>query len=230
LSPHLGTGLLVDHWDELPPLHSPHNPPYVPELLEGAMRPLGHSRLYQLTIPLERPPAPPTPAQISPLDPARLATDLLPLLEAACPSWGNFVLPDAKEAAFLLRWVGRWPLYGRLAQIQGEPAGFVLLGPDLSLPLRQAGGGRNLLGRLWFKWRSRRPVRRGRLLYGGVSPRWRGQGIGHQLMHQALVIGQEQGWRTLSIGPIPSTAPACAFLAHQGAHPRQTYVLYQRNL
>jgi GNAT superfamily N-acetyltransferase len=230
LSPHLGTGLLQDHWDELPPLHSPYDPPYMLEAVDSAMRPLGRSRLYHLEIPPERPPAPPALAQLSPLEPARLASDLLPLLAAACPSWADFAPPDAKEAAFLLRWLGRWPLYGWLAQVQGEPVGFVLLQPDLSPRLRRAGGGRRRLWRPWLTWVSQRPARQGRLLYGAVLPQWRGRGIGRQLLHQALITGHEGGWRTLSIGPLPTTSSACAFLERQGARSRQSYLLYQRDL
>lgn len=240
LSPHLRTGLLQDHWSQLPPLHTPYNPPYMPEVVSSALRPLGRSqpvpspdggaRLYHLEVPPESPPPPPVRAQLVPLEPARLATDLLPLMAVACPPWAGFPTPDAEEAAFLLRWVGGWPLHGWLALVDAQPAGFVLLQPDLAPCLWRARGGRNPLRRLWLAWASRRPVRQGRLLYGGVSPQWQGQGIGRQLLHQALMTGRDQGWQSLSIGPLPGTAPACTFLEHHGARPRQTYLLYQREL
>jgi hypothetical protein len=40
----------------------------------------------------------------------------------------------------------------------------------------------------------------------------------------------KQGWRNLSIGPMPTTARAGEFLEHHGAEPHQTYLLYQRDL
>jgi GNAT superfamily N-acetyltransferase len=230
LSPHLGTGLLQDWWDELPPLHSPYDPPYMPEIVGSAMETLGRSRLYHLEIPPERPPTPSGPAQLRPLEPARLATEFLPLLAAACPPWADLPPPDAEEAAFILRWVGRWPLHGWLAQVEGQPVGFVLLQPDLAPALRRARGGRSLLRRLWLAWASRRPARQGRLLYGAVLPQWRGQGIGRQLLHQAIATGQAQGWQAMSIGPLPTTAAAGAFLEGHGARPRQTYLLYRKDL
>lgn len=230
LSPHLGMGLLQDYWNLLPPLHTAYNPPYLPEVIGNSLRPFARSQLYHLEIPPERPLAPEGPARLVPLEPARLATDLLPLLQAACPTWADFPSPDAEEAAFLLRWLGRWPLYGRLAQVDERPVGFVLLQPDLAPLLHRANGGRNLLWRLWLRWAGRRPVRQGRVLFGAVLTDWWREGIGRQLLHQALVTGHEQGWQFLTIGPLPSTAPACNFLEHNGARPRQTYLLYQRDL
>lgn len=236
LSPHLGTGLLQDHWDQLPPLHTPYDPPYMPEIVGSAMRPLARSRLYHLEVAPELPPPPLARAQLVPLAPARLAADLLPLMAAACPppapvdGGGGFPTPDAEEAAFLLRWLGRWPLHGWLALVDGQPAGFALLQPDLAPCLRRAMGGRNLLWRAWLAWAGQRPVRQGRLLFGAVSPRWQGQGIGRQLLHQALLTARDQGWRSLNVGPLPDGLPACAFLERHGARPRQTYLLYQREL
>lgn len=230
LSPRLGTGLLQDYWNELPPLHTAYNPPYLPELVSGTLRPLGRSQLYHLDVPDELPPPPPAPAALAPLESARLTTDLLPLLEAACPAWAGFPPPDEAEVAFLSRWLRQWPLHGWLAQIDEQPVGVVLLQPDLAPQLHRANGGRNPIWRLWLKWASRRPARHGRVLFGGVLPEWREQGIGRQLLHQALVTGREQGWQTLTIGPLPTAAPARGFLEHHGAHPRQTYLLYQRDL
>jgi GNAT superfamily N-acetyltransferase len=230
LSPHLETGLLQDHWDQLPPLHTPYNPPYLPEVVSGSLRPLGRSQLYHLDIPPELPPAPPARAQMVPLEPARLATNLLPLLAAACPTWADFPPPDAEEAAFLLRWLSPWPLFGWLAQVDAQPVGFILVQPDLAPTLRKSNGGRNLLWRPWLAWAGRRPVRQGRVLFGAVLPEWQGQGIGRQLLHHALVTGYNQGWQSVSIGPVPGRAPACAFLEHHGARSQQTYWLYQQDL
>jgi ribosomal protein S18 acetylase RimI-like enzyme len=202
----------------------------MPEIVGSAMQAFGRSRLYHLEIPPEQPPTPSGPAQLLPLAPARLATDLLPLLAAACPPWADFSPPDAEEAAFILRWTERWPLYGWSAEVAGEPAGFVLLQPDLAPALRSAQGGRRLLRRLVLAGAGRRPTRQGRLLYGGVLPQWRRQGIGRQLLHQAIVTSQAQGWQRVSIGPLPTAAVANGFLEGHGARPHQTYLLYRKDL
>lgn len=226
LSPHLGSGLLQDAWNALPPLHTPYDPPYLLELVERGMRPLARQLLYRVEIP-QQPPNLTGPAQIVPLEPARLATDLLLLLAAACPAT-DFPPPDAEEAAFLMRWLRPWPLYGSLASVEEEPVGFVLLQPDLAPLLKRFKGGHRWLRRLLLAWASRRGVQEGRLLFGGVLPAWRGQGIGHQLWQQALTIARDRGWQRLTIGPVPTRAPARAFLERQGASPARSYLLYQR--
>jgi GNAT superfamily N-acetyltransferase len=228
LSPHLGTGLLQDYWDRLPPLHTPYDPPYMPEIAGIVLRPFARSQLYHLAVPPERPPAPPTPAKLRPLEPDRLAKDLLPLLVAACPTWADFPPPDAEEAAFLLRWVKHWPLHGWLAEVAEQPVGFILLQPDLASRLRLARGGRNPLWRVWLAWASRRPVRHGRVLFGAVLPDWRGQGIGRQVLHQALLTARQHGWQSLTFGPFPTVSPGAKFLKRNGAKAQQSYLLYQQ--
>lgn len=230
LSPHLGSGLLQDCWHLRPPLHTAYNPPYLPELAGNVWRPRSSARLFHLPVLPQLPAAAPSPARLLPLNPARLAGDLLPLLAAACPPWLDFPPPDALEAEFLLRQFSPWPLWGWLAAANGEPAGFILLQPDLAPRLRRANGGRNPLWWLWLRWASRRPAGQGRVLFAAVLPRYRQQGIGRQLLHQALADAKARGWDSLAIGPLPTTAPGSRFLQHFGAEARQTYLLYQRDL
>jgi GNAT superfamily N-acetyltransferase len=230
LSPHLGTGLLHDYWSILPPLYTPYNPPYLPEIADIVLHRRSHSRLYHLDIPPELPGGGDSQIKLTPLEPARLANDLLPLFVEACPSWLNFAPPDSEEATFLLRWLGNWPLFGWLAHVESQPVGFVLLQPDISPLLRRARGGRNPLWRPWLAWASRRSVRYGRVLYLAVLSDWRKRGIGSQLWRRAMLTAKEQGWQSLSIGPLPGTAPGVKFLENRGAQPRQTYFLYQKDL
>ncbi len=232
LSPHLGSGLLQDYWSDVPPLHTPYNPPYMPEVVGHVLRPLARSQLYHLDVPPESPPTAATPAKLTPLDPSRLSSDLLPLFVTACPAWprADFPPPDEAEAEFLLRQLGPWPLWGWLAELDDKPVGFVLLQPDLAPHLKQAGGGRRWWWRLWLAWAARRRTRQGRLLFMAVSPEQRRQGVGSQLLRQALALAREQGWQRLTSGPIPSVGPANKFLQHHGATPRQTYLLYQQDL
>lgn len=230
LSPHLETGLLRDGWDRLPPLFTPYDPPYLPEIVAIHLEPLAQARLYHLAVPPEPPSVPAQPVKLVALEPARLADDLLALLATACPDWAGFPLPDDPEAAFMLRWLGRWPLYGWLALVKSLPVGFVLLQPDLAGRLKRAGGGRSPLWRPWLLWASRRPAREGRLLYGGVLPDWREQGIGRQLLRQALLTGHSLGWQRLSCGPLPDNSTGSKFLQRHGGAPGQRYTLYQREL
>jgi GNAT superfamily N-acetyltransferase len=115
---------------------------------------------------------------------------------------------------------------GWLAQTAGQPAGFILLGPDLAGPLRRASGGRNPLWRLWLAAASRRPVSAGRVLLAAVAPAWRRQGIGRLLWQQALATARAQGWHTLTAGPVPDDSAGAHFLAACGAKPQQRYAVY----
>lgn len=228
LSPYLGAGVLASHWSELPPLHTPYNPPYLPELLDAMMEVAGIARLYQITVSAGGERETRTgPATLQPLQPERLADELLPLLVAACAPWSAFPAPDSAEASFLLRWLGRWPLSGIVAVVQEEPAGFVLLQPDLAPRLQRAGGGRNLLWRLWLQRTALGPAAQGRLLFGAVLPHWRGEGIGSQLLASTLAHARQQGWQQITVGPLPEGTAAGDFLRRREALPRQDYRFYR---
>lgn len=230
LSPHLGTGMQQDHWDLWPPLHTPTNPPYVPDLFDDWLHPVQTTRLFHAAVPPELADPPTGPARLIPFEPQWLAADLLPLLVAATePTAALFPAPDAKEARFLLRWLGVKTLIGRLAEVDGEPVGFVLLQPDDAGRMRRANGGRPLRWRAWLVATWRRPVRQGRLLFGGVLPEWRGRGIGRQLWHMALLVAHKQEWKTVTIGPVDETSAAGAFLGHQDAIQQQSYSLLEHS-
>ena len=234
ISPHLESGVLQDYWGELPPLYTPYNPPYLPEVISSYMQVLETRSLYYLSTGLrtDQPDGSVhgTETIIEPLQVESLAGELLPLLRAACPQWAGCPPPDKDEALFLMSWVGVWPLHGWLARVGSKPAGFVLLQGDYSPALFRARGGRNLAWRLWLNRAASSPIRRGRLLFGGVLPEYRRQGIGSRLLGQALVTAQELGWDTLIAGPIPEGEPAAIFLDDRGAKARQTYRLYYRDI
>lgn len=227
LSPHLGSGMLQDSWDLWPSLHTPSNPPYVPDLLNGWLPVARTTRLYQAAVPPTLPATPPGPARLVMLDPQRLAADLLPLLVAATEETADlFPPPDAEEARFLLRWLDSQTLIGRVAEVDGVPVGFVLLQPDFAGRMRRARGGRLLFWRAWLATMRGRPVRQGRLLFGGVLPEWRGQGVGKQLWGEVLSVAHEQGWATVTVGPLEEGTTAAEFIGRRGATAQQGFSLY----
>lgn len=230
LSPYLQAGALCDHFHRAPPLYTPYNPPYLPDVLQTSLDAIRMTQLYQVAVSAPAPSAPPPaavgPAQLVPLDPARLAGDLLPLFAATLAEGADFPPPDAAEAAFLLAWWGCYPLAGWLALADATPAGYVLHQPDLAPLLRRADGGRGWWRRGWLAWRRTRPVDAGRLLAGGVLPAWRGRGIGSQLWQQTLADAAAQGWQTLTLGPLDPQGQAAVFFAARGAIAQQRYALY----
>lgn len=226
LSPHLGSSAQIDAWDRWPALHAPNNPPYVPDILGYKLRPFLSLRLYRAEVPATCS-EPSGPARLSPFDPARLAGDLLPLLVAATENPAGFPPPDVDEASFLLRWLRPEPLTGLLAEVDGNPAGFILLGPDTSGSYRTTAGGRRPWQRGALAVARQRPVQGGRLLFGGVLPAFRRQGISRQMWSAVQGVAAAAGWRSLAAGPVYEPSAAAAFLQEMGAAAAESYALYE---
>lgn len=233
LSPWLQSGLLENYFHVTPPLHTPYNPPYLPELMASSLSPWQESVLLHLALS----PAPrslamantaPSPAGVDlrPLAPQSDWATLLPLWQIACAAVGDYPAPDALEIAFLQSWLAQWPCAGWVAEVRGTAVGFVLLQADLGPAVRRANGGRNPLWQSWLQLRSRQRASAGRLLYGGVLPAWQGRGIGSLLWQQVLQTAQQQGWQALTIGPLLSTAGGTQFLLKRGATRQQRYLTY----
>lgn len=219
------SGALEGHFNLFAPWQTPYNPPYLPDLLQTSMEPFHATTLYTLAVPAALPAALQT-AVITPLAPARLSADLLPLLGQSLASDGAFPPPDAAEATALLAWLASFPLVGWLALVDGEPVGFVLLQADYGPLMRRTGGGRSLPWRAYLRLRRHAPMPAGRLLFGAVDDSWQRQGIGLQLWRQTLLSAQQARWRTLTCGPFVSDGPGAAFMQRQGAQPQQRYVVY----
>ncbi len=226
LSPHLGSGVLQAPFDRLPPPHSAYAPPYVPELFQALARPVAQARLYHVDVP-----AGPTeirgPARLHPVDLGRLFQVESGLAQVAMSGWGDFPRPDALEVDFLWRWVARERMWGWVAHVAGEAVGLAVVQADRGWALHRTGGGRGWLRCLWLAWLRRRPAVRGHVVWFGVLPPWRGQGIGRQLWQRILEHARGQGWRRLSIGPVAARGPGPGFLAALGARPLQRYLLYR---
>lgn len=224
LSPHLGYGALLDHFDQTPPLYTPYNAPYLPEILDSVLERVQTARLYHAAV------TPQVQRVIGPatLRPLRVEDNakLLPNLLTALDNNDEFPRPDGVEAEFLLSWWDVAPRLGWVAEVQGEAVGFVLLQTDLGAALRRAKGGRTPLWQLWWQWRRTQPARNGRIVAGGVLPRWRRQGIGRQLWAAAFNSAHLQGWRSVSIGPVADDSVAASFLLAHNAQPLQHYALY----
>ncbi len=234
ISPHLGSGILQDSWHQIPPMYTPYNPPYLPELVARLLDPVMTYKLYHLNvhqdIPKEFFNGKTREVCIVPLETNTLPKDFPLLFAETCSHIDAIPSPDVDEVSFLLRWLGEWPLIGSLALIENRPVGFILMQPDLSPVMLKAKGGRNPLWRSWLMWNSRRAALHGRVLFGGVVSEWRNRGIGHHLLAQALLTARVMKWQTLRIGPIPCNTSASAFLESCGAVPQQTYSIYQRDL
>lgn len=234
LSPYIRTGSLESHWNRTPPLYTPYNPPYLPEMLESTMDPICSFRLYLFDLPEELPPAAEKPAILTPLNPGDLSNEVPKLILALGPEISqiyqpsNFPPPDDLEIDFLMQWVKKWPTFGWLAKINDQPVGCVVLQPDMAPRLKQAKGGKSPLWRVWLEMKKHDAASQGRVVFGGVHPAWQGHGIGRQLISKTLITAKDQGWRQVSVGPL--SQQYSEVLVHLGARPLQTYSLYKWKL
>jgi ribosomal protein S18 acetylase RimI-like enzyme len=227
LLPGWGGGALLNHFDRLPPLHTPSNPPYLADLLATSMEVCRHQQL--LTLPVSAAASDGGLAQIKPLALTDLAGVYLPLLTAALAPHSDAAALSPDAAALLLRWIGVYPACGWLAEIDGAAAGFVVVQPDLASLVWRTGGGRWLPWRWYGRWAQRRPARRGRLLFGAVAPTWRGRGVGRQLLARAQRHGAAAGWSALLCGPFADDTPVVGWLQRAGARVEQQYALFEWN-
>jgi GNAT superfamily N-acetyltransferase len=219
-------GVLANHFNRTPPWHTPYNPPYADDLMAALMEPWLETELYEIAVP-EKLPAAPALAAIEPLALDRLAGDLLPLLAASTGLDPYFPAWDELEARTLLQWLqATAPPQAWLAEVEGSPAGFVMVQADLAPLLRRTGGGRRWPGRGYLALRRNAGVTAGRVLLGTVAPSWRGRGVGQQLWQRALAHAQQMGWQTLTCGPLAVGSEGAAYLARQGAKAQQRYVTY----
>jgi ribosomal protein S18 acetylase RimI-like enzyme len=227
LSPQLGYGALEDHFHLTPPLYTPYQPPYVPDVLRAVLEPVQTRRFYVAAVNTAANTAATAgagPAQLRTLSSAEMPAVLPPLLAAL--DGDDFPPPDAAEAAFLLEWWGALPLAAIVAEVAETPVGCLILQPDLAAALRGAGGARTLWGKAWLAWRRVQRTHAGRALAWCVLPGYRGRGIGRQLWQAGMAFAREQGWSVVGIGPVAEEGVAAAILARIGARPRQRYTLY----
>jgi GNAT superfamily N-acetyltransferase len=230
ISPWIDSGILVNRWNQTSPAYTAYNPPFLPDQMLKVMEPGPVQKIYRLPVtPISGTPLSKT-AELEEIDSSRLAGDLLALLAAAFQTAGDYPLPDSLEAGFLLNWIGHWPQWGWLAKINGQPAGFMLLQPDLSSLLQRTHGGRNVWQRFKLRLGLNQAMRCGRVVLAGVAPAFRRQGIASQMWRHAAQLAQRQGWECLIAGPFPEDSPAANFCTKYGGRPEQEYRLYSADL
>jgi len=240
------TGLLVDGFDTPPMLMMGHDPPYAAGRLEA----LGYRKekdvyayLLDLKAPLppsvrrvlQRPPA--SSVRLRRLDLSDYANEVRRMVDIFNDAWsGNWgFVPMTDEEAGELAQRMRMLVDERLvwfAEADGEPAGFIVLLPNVNEAIRDLGG--RLLPFGWAKlaWRLKvRGVPSARVPLMGVRRRLAGTAIGSamplQLIGCLLPAHELLGLRRVELSWIlEDNLPMRRILEKLGAHRYKTYRIY----
>ncbi len=86
------------------------------------------------------------------------------------------------------------PEYLIFARVDGRPAAFCLLLPDLNIALKAAHGALNPLNIIPFLYRFKFKLNRGRMLTLGVKQEFRGKGLELLLIERAIASAKRLGW------------------------------------
>jgi len=203
-------GVLIDGFDAPPTVELTHNPPYYARLLEGyGLRKAMDYHAYRIDV------APPSERLIRiaaavrrrrrietrPIDMRHLGAEVNRIVsiynETWSDNWGYLPLTDAEAEAVAdsLRLVAD-PGLLRFASVRGEPAAVLGALPDPNVPLRprwnrfadlDASRALRLLA-------TRRRIRRTRLMFFGVRPRFRKLGIDAVLYLEVLEHALRRGY------------------------------------
>lgn len=110
-------------------------------------------------------------------------------------NWGFVPMSDAEfnDMAAAMKPVLK-PEYLYFADVDGKPAAFVLLLPDLNIPLKAARGSLTPLTIFPFLYRLQFKLRAGRMLTLGVKKEYRGRGLEMLLIKKGFEAGRKMKW------------------------------------
>jgi GNAT superfamily N-acetyltransferase len=126
----------------------------------------------------------------------RAIADIKEIYNAAWDkNWGFVPMTDAEFTAMAaaMKPVLK-PDYLFFATVDGKPAAFTLLLPDLNVPLKAAHGSLNPLTILPFLWKMFFGMKAGRLLTLGVKKEFRNRGLEVLLIKEAFEAGRRMNW------------------------------------
>lgn len=245
-------GLLVEGHATRPALLEGHTPPYYIPLVEGAgLRKYWESVAWLATVPSDarrvEEVLPPkllraaewararTRARLRPMDVARWDDEI----DLACRIYNEALahLPahiPVTEAEFRNMAASFRPLFdpalALLAEVDGEPAGFVLTLPDLNEALRHANGRLWPIGALKLWWHSRR-LRRATVKLLMVRPQFRGRGVEVLLMVETARAIFARGFREVDMSLTGEENEAMQrMMAGMNMRVYRRYRVYERRL
>ena len=248
LSTNYIAGVLVDAFDRDPGINMPYNPPYYDRLLTGCglvkAKDLLHWELDA------RVPVPERIVRVADKMAVRRGVkirtmnfsdwdaEVLRTLEVYNDAWEKnwgFVPLSEKEYLHIAKDLKMvlHPDFAILAEVDGQPAAFVLTIQNVNPVLKKLDGKLFPFGVLRLIWdlKIRSKVNSGRLILLGIKAKFRGQGIDSLLFlatHRAAV---KQGWRSGEIGwTLEDNFKVNSAIKSMGGYQVATYRVYDREL
>jgi GNAT superfamily N-acetyltransferase len=243
-------GLLVDGFQHPPMLLTSHNPPYYSRLIEGwgfqktmdffawwfAEPANAAARLRKLAGALKKRPEKVSPRQINLRDIGGEAGRIRSIYNQAWSrNWG-FVPFSEKEFAYMTKEMKPLllPDLVWLAEIGGEPVGFILCVPDINVALKKINGRLTTFGLpiglaklLYHKNR----IKTVRLVALGVVPKYRRHGIAEMLVLQIIENAMlKRGFIGECSLILENNVMMNRFLEAIGAEKYKTYRIYRRQI
>ena len=202
-------GLLVEGFDSPPMIMMSYNPPYYPNLIEGFGFEKAKDLLaYEITDEVQVPERLERTVQwikkrknitIRPLVKKQIHQEIQRVKEiynaAWEKNWGFVPMTDREidhMAQELIQIID--PDLLLFAEIEGEPAAFILALPDFYVALKRANGRLFPLGLLKLLWHSRK-IDTARVLAFGIKKKYRQQGIDALMYYEVYKIGVAKGYR-----------------------------------
>src|SRR4051812_23780236 len=243
-------GLLVDGFQHPPTLLTSHNPPYYSRLIErwGFTKAMdlyawwladpreASARLGKLAAALKKRAR---KVVIRPGNLRDIAGEARRLREIYNQAWQHnwgFVPFTEKEFDYMTRELKPLliPELVKLAEIEGQPAAFILCVPDINIALKKINGRLTTFGLpiglvklLYYK----RQVKTVRLVALGVLSKYRRRGIAEMLVHQVIQEAMiKRGWIGECSLILENNIMMNRFLEAIGAEKYKTYRIYRRSL
>ncbi len=239
-------GVLVDGFDHDPGILMPYHKPYYDKLinsagLEKAMD-MHAFRVTQATVAMTRMYRAeeivrrrlPT-LRIRQVDPKNIESEVQIVRQiynkAWANNWGFIPLTEAefdavaKDLKPILD-----PKVAHIAEVNGEPVAFSIALPDLNQALKHMDGTLFPTGIFKLLWH-RRKINQIRTALMGVVPEYQGKGIDALLHKEAILNGQQVGYKSSELSWVLETNQNMIRVAEKiGARLEKTYRMYRRDL
>ena len=248
LSSNYISGVLVEGFERDPGINMPYNPPYYDGLLKGCGMVQAKDLLHW-----ELDPQKPPPARVVRVAEKMAARSGVTLRKMSFDDWDAEVLRTLE--VYNDAWEKNWgfvpigekeylhiakdlkmvlhPDFALLAEVDGQPAAFVLTIQNVNPVMKKLDGKLFPFGILRLLWdlKVKKTITGGRLILLGIKAKYRGLGIDSLMFLATQRAGQQQGWTSGEIGwTLEDNFKVNSAIKSMGGYQVAKYRVYERAL